>query len=65
MVRMKQVIDVEDIRLPVRAEGQADRLAGAFARGQSQILPNPIYIGRIAHKGHVHEGHTRDRRAGL
>ena len=57
-VRLKQIIDAEDLRLPVRAD-RAGRSTGGglLSRGHIyKILSNPIYIGRIAHKGHVHEG---------
>src|SRR5271157_1556940 len=58
VVRLKQVIDGENLRLPVRAD-RAGRSTGGglLSRGHIyKILSNPIYIGRIAHKGHVHEG---------
>ena len=46
------------ILVPERQDG-AGRLTGgkAFSRGHLYaILANPIYIGRLAHKGQVHEG---------
>src|SRR5207302_1747004 len=58
VVRLKQVIDGENLRLPVRADGTGRSTGGGLlSRGHIyKILSNPIYIGRIAHKGHVHEG---------
>ena len=58
VVRLKQIIDAENLRLPVRVDG-ADRSTGGglLSRGHiNKILSNPIYVGRIAHKGQVHEG---------
>ena len=62
VVRLKQLIDAEDLRLPVRVDGAGRSTGGGLlSRGHIyKILSNPIYIGRIAHKGHVHEGqHSR------
>ena len=58
VVRLKQILDAEDIRLPVRVDGTGRSTGGGpFSRGHLyKILSNPIYIGRIAHKGQVHEG---------
>jgi len=58
VVRLKQLIDAEDLRLPVRVDGAGRSTGGGpLSRGHiCKILSNPIYIGRIAHKGHVHEG---------
>ena len=58
VVRLKQIIDGENLRLPVRADGAGRSTGGGLlSRGHIyKILSNPIYIGRIAHKGHVHEG---------
>src|SRR5271166_2055284 len=58
VVQLKAIIDGENLRLPVRAD-RAGRSTGGglLSRGHIyKILSNPIYIGRIAHKGHVHEG---------
>src|SRR5208282_6521047 len=51
-------IDGENLRLPVRIDGAGRSTGGGLlSRGHIyKILSNPIYIGRIAHKGHVHEG---------
>jgi site-specific DNA recombinase len=58
VVRLKQLLDAEDFRIPIRFDG-ADRSTGGglFSRGHIyKILSNPIYAGRIAHKGQVHQG---------
>ncbi len=56
--RLKQTIDAENLRLPVRIDGAGRSTGGGlFSRGHLyKILSNPIYVGRIAHKGQVHEG---------
>src|SRR5208337_2368017 len=58
VVRLKQIIDAENLRLPVRVDGAGRAIGGGLlSRGHIyKLLSNPIYIGRIAHKGHVHEG---------
>ncbi len=46
------------VRLPVRIDGKGRRTGGGLiSRGHLyKTLSNPIYIGRLAHKGEVHEG---------
>ncbi|WP_457107620.1 recombinase family protein [Methylobacterium sp. P5_C11] len=46
------------IRVPTRPDGKGRTVGGGpFSRGQLyQILQNPIYVGRLTHKGRVHEG---------
>jgi site-specific DNA recombinase len=58
VVRLKQQLDAEDFRLPVRIDGGGRSTGGGlFSRGHIyKILSNPIYVGRIAHKSQVHEG---------
>ena len=58
MVRLKQQLDAEDFRLPVRIDGAGRSTGGGLlSRGHIyKILSNPIYVGRIAHKGQVHDG---------
>jgi hypothetical protein len=58
VVRLKQQLDAEGVRLPVRIDGGGRSTGGGlFSRGHIyKILSNPIYVGRIAHKGQVHEG---------
>jgi site-specific DNA recombinase len=48
----------EEVRLPVRIDGACRSSGGGLiSRGHIyKILANPIYVGRIAHKGQVHEG---------
>jgi DNA invertase Pin-like site-specific DNA recombinase len=58
VVRLKQRLDAEGFRLPVRLDGAGRSTGGGpLSRGHIyKILSNPIYIGRIGHKGQVHEG---------
>ena len=58
VVRLKQHLDAEGFRLPVRIDGAGRSTGGGpLSRGHIyKILSNPIYVGRIAHKGQVHEG---------
>jgi len=58
VVRLKQRLDAEGVRIPVRIDGGGRSTGGGLlSRGHIyKILSNPIYVGRIAHKGHVHEG---------
>jgi site-specific DNA recombinase len=58
VVRLKQRLDAEGFRLPVRIDGAGrSRGGGPLSRGHIyKILCNPIYVGRIGHKGQVHEG---------
>jgi site-specific DNA recombinase len=58
VVRLKQQLDSEEVRLPVRVDGGGRSTGGGLvSRGHIyKILSNPIYVGRIAHKGHAHEG---------
>ena len=58
VVRLKQQLDAEGFRLPVRIDGAGRPTGGGpVSRGHIyKILSNPIYVGRIAHKGQIHEG---------
>ncbi len=58
VVRLKAALDDEDVRLPVRVDGAGNRSGGGLiSRGHLyKILSNPIYVGRLGHKGQVHEG---------
>jgi site-specific DNA recombinase len=58
VVRLKQRLDAEGFRLPVRIDGAGRSTGGGpVSRGHIyKILSNPIYAGRIAHKGQVHQG---------
>ena len=58
VVRLKQQLDAEGFRIPIRIDGGGRSTGGGlFSRGHVyKLLSNPIYVGRIAHKGQVHEG---------
>ena len=58
VVRLKRQLDAEGFRLPVRIDGAGRSTGGGeISRGHTyKILSNPIYVGRIAHKGLAHEG---------
>jgi site-specific DNA recombinase len=58
VARLKEILDAEDVRLPIRIDGKGRSTGGGlFSRGHVyKIFSNPIYIGQIAHKGVVHEG---------
>jgi site-specific DNA recombinase len=58
VVRLKQQLDADGVRTPIRIDGAGRSTGGGlFSRGHIyKILSNPIYVGRIAHKGQVHEG---------
>jgi hypothetical protein len=58
VVCLKQRLDAEGFRLPVRINGAAVSTGGgSISRGHiHKILCNPIYVGRIGHRGHMHEG---------
>jgi site-specific DNA recombinase len=58
VARLKEILDGEDVRLPIRIDGKGRSTGGGlFSRGHIyKIFSNPIYIGQIAHKGVVHEG---------
>jgi site-specific DNA recombinase len=58
VVRLKQQLDADGVRIPIRIDGAGRSTGGGlFSRGHIyKILSNPIYVGRIAHKGQVHEG---------
>jgi site-specific DNA recombinase len=58
VVRLKQSLDAEGLRIPIRIDGAGRSTGGGpFSRGHIyKLLSNPIYVGRIAHKGQVHEG---------
>src|ERR1700677_3095803 len=58
VVRLQQQLDAEGVRLPVRIDGGGRSTGGGlFSRGHVyKLLSNPIYVGRIAHKGRIYEG---------
>ena len=58
VVRLKTALDAENLRSPVRMSGTGRRTGGVpISRGHLYwILSNPIYVGRLRHKGQVHDG---------
>jgi site-specific DNA recombinase len=58
VVRLKTVLDAESVRLPVRIVGTGRATGGGLiSRGHIYwILSNPIYVGRLRHKGQIHAG---------
>lgn len=58
VVRLKTVLDAEHVRSPVRISGTGRMIGGAsISRGHLYcILSNPIYVGRLRHKGQIHDG---------
>ena len=58
VVRLKAILDQEDTRLPQRTDGTGKANGGGLiSRGHLyKILSNPIYVGRLTHKGRVHDG---------
>jgi site-specific DNA recombinase len=58
VVRLKAIFDHENIRLPLRADGTGKTTGGGLiSRGHLyKILSNPIYLGRLTHKGQAHDG---------
>ena len=58
VVPLKEALDQENVRLPVRANGAGRRMGGGLiSRGHLyKILSNPIYVGRLSHKGLVYDG---------
>jgi site-specific DNA recombinase len=59
VIRLKQQLDAEGFRIPTRIDGAGRSTGGGvFSRGHVyKLLSNPIYVGRIAHKGQIYEGH--------
>ena len=67
VVRLNAILNQENIRLPIRTDGRGKMTGGGLiSRGHLyKILSNPIYVGRLTHKGQVHEGlHDSDCRSG-
>jgi site-specific DNA recombinase len=58
VVRLKAILDREDTRSPLRTDGTGKTTGGGLiSRGHLyKILSNPIYRGRLTHKGQVHDG---------
>ena len=55
VVRLKTALDAENIRSPIRMSGTGKRTGGVpISRGHLYwILSNPIYVGRLRHKGQI------------
>ena len=58
VVRLKIVLDAENLRSPVRMSKTGRRTGGGLmSRGHLYwILSKPIYVGRLRHKGQIHDG---------
>jgi site-specific DNA recombinase len=58
VVRLKAILDREDARSPLRTDGTGKTIGGGLiSRGHLyKILSNPIYLGRLTHKGQVRDG---------
>src|SRR5208283_3174202 len=58
VVRLKAILDQEDVRLPTRTDGTGKTTGGGLiSRGHLyKILSNPVYVGQLTHKGRVHDG---------
>ena len=58
VVRAKAILDQENVRLPTRMDRTGKTTGGGLiSRGHPyKILSNPIYLGRLPHRGRVHDG---------
>ena len=58
VVRLRAILDQEDARSPLRTDGTGKTIGGGLiSRGHLyKILSNPIYLGRLTHKGQRHDG---------
>ena len=58
VVRLKTALDHENVRLPIRTDGSGKTTGGGLiSRGHLyKLLSSPIYVGRLVHKGQVHQG---------
>jgi site-specific DNA recombinase len=58
VVRLKIVLDAENVRLPVRICGTGRAGGGGLmSRGHIYwILSNPMYVGQLRHKGQIYDG---------
>ena len=57
-MQLKAILDQKDVRLPTRTDGTGKTIGGGLiSRGPLyKVLSNPIYVGRLTHKGRMHEG---------
>ena len=55
---LKRSLDEAGLHVPERIDGAGRRCGGKpFSRGHLyKILSNPIYVGRLSHKGKIHDG---------
>ena len=58
VVRLKTALDAENLRSPIRTSRSGRRSGGnPMSRGHLYwILSNPIYVGRLRHKGQIYDG---------
>jgi site-specific DNA recombinase len=58
VVRLQSALDEENVRLPLRPSASGRPIGGGrLGRGQLYaILSNPIYVGKLRHKGQIHDG---------
>lgn len=58
VIKLRQQLDADKIVMPIRIDGTGKQTGGKpFSRGHlNEILRNPLYIGKLTHKGQVHEG---------
>ena len=58
VVRAKAILDQEKVRLPTRTDRTGKTTGGGLiSRGHLyKILSNPIYLGRLTHRGQVYDG---------
>ena len=58
VVRLQGALDAKDVRLPLRPSASGKPIGGGrLGRGQLYaILSNPIYLGKLRHKGQIHDG---------
>jgi site-specific DNA recombinase len=58
VVRLKEALDADGATSPIRIRRSGKRSGGApMSRGHLYwILSNPIYVGRLRHRGKVHHG---------
>jgi hypothetical protein len=58
VVRLKHALDQNQLRLPHRTDGTGRTTGGGLLHQGHlhKILSNPIYVGRLRHKGEIHAG---------
>ena len=58
VVRLQDRLDDGGVVVPIRTIGKGRQIGGKpFLRAQLyRLLSNPVYIGKIAHRGTIHEG---------